>query len=29
LRILGDLRDKGILTEDEFQQKKQKILAQL
>lgn len=29
LRILGELRDKGILTEEEFQEKKQKILAQL
>ena len=29
LRILGELRDKGILTEEEFQEKKKKILAQL
>lgn len=29
LRILGELRDKGILTEEEFQEKKQKILTQL
>lgn len=29
LKILGELRDKGILTEEEFQEKKQKILAQL
>lgn len=29
LRILGDLRDKGILTEEEFQEKKKKILTQI
>lgn len=29
LRVLGDLRDKGVLTEQEFQEKKEKLLKEI
>ena len=29
LRILGDLKDKGIITEDEFKEKKEKLLKEI